>query len=450
VYPFRTAFLAFILLASVSVSANPEFETALPAELRAALEQVRFEAEYELFLEEEVLGENAGDPNWYQLLRPSLRMKRRKNRRTYYVQSKPTVQYGVIFPGPAAYQEGEKLLFPPASTSKLFTAALALRELGPEFVYETKLTWRKVSLDSPEASGLALAGSGDPSLTYYTWPLIAEALADRLLEAGVRTIRGPITYTASDRRWSVRVVPQGWEPRDLARDVGGLPTAFGPVSQARLDKILRARFLKKGITWSAYPALPPSATAVTGEYIHRSAALRLLLPNFLHHSVNATGEALLRKIGEVRGAQSSPNLHHAGLAVLREYATKAVAPERVTLNDGSGLSRTSRITAKALHQFLEVAKTESAFPELLAALPVAGQSGTLERRMLASPATGRIRAKTGTLDGNYQLAGYVEKTGASGPEYHPFVILTQTGVRSGAYCRTTQDQVLATLVETIQ
>jgi D-alanyl-D-alanine carboxypeptidase len=61
------------------------------------------------------------------------------------------------------------------------------------------------------------------------------------------------------------------------------------------------------------------------------------------------------------------------------------------------------------------------------ALAIASDTdGTLKVKMVGSPAQGRVRAKTGTLNGSYQLAGYVPKYGAGGQivEYVPFVILS--------------------------
>ena len=45
--------------------------------------------------------------------------------------------------------------------------------------------------------------------------------------------------------------------------------------------------------------------------------------------------------------------------------------------------------------------------ELLASLPVAGRTGTLHDRMRARPATGVVRAKTGTTSNASALSGFV-------------------------------------------
>jgi len=81
------------------------------------------------------------------------------------------------------------------------------------------------------------------------------------------------------------------------------------------------------------------------------------------------------------------------------------------LFDGSGVSRTDRVTARGLVQILRYAQLPS-HPELAplkAMLPVAGVSGTLHGRFLSTPtrcARARVFAKTGTLFDAIALAGY--------------------------------------------
>jgi D-alanyl-D-alanine carboxypeptidase/D-alanyl-D-alanine-endopeptidase (penicillin-binding protein 4) len=72
------------------------------------------------------------------------------------------------------------------------------------------------------------------------------------------------------------------------------------------------------------------------------------------------------------------------------------------IRDGSGLSKENRLTADALVKILVSMKDTKEFVD---SLPVAGQSGTLEKRM--KKLHGRVRAKTGHLKGVNALAGYL-------------------------------------------
>jgi serine-type D-Ala-D-Ala carboxypeptidase/endopeptidase (penicillin-binding protein 4) len=77
--------------------------------------------------------------------------------------------------------------------------------------------------------------------------------------------------------------------------------------------------------------------------------------------------------------------------------------------DGSGLSRYNYVTAEALvrvlQQLHERPTHASMFPSIL---PVAGRDGTLARRLVGTPAEGKVRAKTGTVDNVRAISGYVQ------------------------------------------
>ncbi len=81
-------------------------------------------------------------------------------------------------------------------------------------------------------------------------------------------------------------------------------------------------------------------------------------------------------------------------------------PELV-LENGSGLSRSERISADGLSQLLLSAWKSPVMPELMSSLPLAGIDGTLKKRLGNSAATGRAHLKTGYLDGVRAIAGYV-------------------------------------------
>lgn len=83
-------------------------------------------------------------------------------------------------------------------------------------------------------------------------------------------------------------------------------------------------------------------------------------------------------------------------------------PELV-LDNGAGLSRTARLSARHLAQVLEVAYRGPYMPEFISALPVSALDGTLKHRF-GGELAGRLHLKTGSLNGVRSLAGYVLDT----------------------------------------
>lgn len=107
----------------------------------------------------------------------------------------------------------------PASTMKLYTAAIALDRFGPAYQFRTEvLRDGSIGPDGVLTGDLYLKGAGDPALSprYANWndgvnPM--DAIAARVAAAGVRVIRGDVVGDASafdDRR-----VPEGWRRRYL-------------------------------------------------------------------------------------------------------------------------------------------------------------------------------------------------------------------------------------------
>ncbi len=84
------------------------------------------------------------------------------------------------------------------------------------------------------------------------------------------------------------------------------------------------------------------------------------------------------------------------------------------LADGSGLSRNNRMTVSDMSQVLNYIWKNDKELDLLQLLPIAGESGTLKYRqsMRKAPIKGQLQAKSGSLYGSYNMAGYMlDKTG---------------------------------------
>jgi serine-type D-Ala-D-Ala carboxypeptidase/endopeptidase (penicillin-binding protein 4) len=122
---------------------------------------------------------------------------------------------------------------------------------------------------------------------------------------------------------------------------------------------------------------------------------------------------LLRNLGS-GGARATPDDAREALKQwLRERLGESL--DGVVIDNGSGLSRDTRLSAALLARVLQRAWSSAVMPELMASLPVTGLDGTL-RRSRANPATtGRAHLKTGSLRDVQALAGYV--LGASGKRY---------------------------------
>ncbi len=115
----------------------------------------------------------------------------------------------------------------PASTAKLLVTAVALRELGPGFQFETSI----LSTSPPDGSGqvvgdLYVRGSGDPTLVVEgLWKLVRD-----LRSAGVEVVSGEVVFDASAMD-SGDWVP-GW---DREEDVRRGPPYFASLGALTLN-----------------------------------------------------------------------------------------------------------------------------------------------------------------------------------------------------------------------
>jgi D-alanyl-D-alanine carboxypeptidase/D-alanyl-D-alanine-endopeptidase (penicillin-binding protein 4) len=108
---------------------------------------------------------------------------------------------------------------------------------------------------------------------------------------------------------------------------------------------------------------------------------------------------------------------------------RGLALPDMEIDNGSGLSRTTRISALELSAVLRAAYHSRYAPEFVASLPLAGVDGTLRSRMQSSQ-PGSTRLKTGHLDGVSGVAGYV--TGSSGKVYVVVSLINDERVDAGA------------------
>jgi D-alanyl-D-alanine carboxypeptidase/D-alanyl-D-alanine-endopeptidase (penicillin-binding protein 4) len=99
------------------------------------------------------------------------------------------------------------------------------------------------------------------------------------------------------------------------------------------------------------------------------------------------------------------------------------------VDNGAGLSRDSRVSARTLGQMLRLAWTSPLMPEYVSSLPLSAVDGTLRRRFNGAPLAGRMHMKTGLLDDVRAIGGYL--VSRSGRVMAVVVLHNHPGVHNG-------------------
>jgi D-alanyl-D-alanine carboxypeptidase/D-alanyl-D-alanine-endopeptidase (penicillin-binding protein 4) len=137
------------------------------------------------------------------------------------------------------------------------------------------------------------------------------------------------------------------------------------------------------------------------------------IADMMKFSNNYVAEMLTKNLALANG--ETPASLSGGMKLIRDNVeAMGIDGKRFTLLNPSGLSRKNRIRPSDLAMILvQAQKSFPWFAEFLTALPIAGQDGTLKKRMKDGPADGWVRAKTGQLAGVAALAGYAGRKDGS-------------------------------------
>jgi D-alanyl-D-alanine carboxypeptidase/D-alanyl-D-alanine-endopeptidase (penicillin-binding protein 4) len=237
-------------------------------------------------------------------------------------------------------------------------------------------------------------------------------LAALVRAAGIRSVSGNVD---GDESWfdSLRGEPaSGYalDP-DLEGDLSALAFNRGatgsqrgahtPAAYAALQ--LRGALRAVGVTVHGGGAAtaPPEATLLATA---SSPPLATLLGLTLPPSDNFFAETLLKDLGARYGGAGTTA---AGAAIVRATIARLFGLHPHVL-DGSGLSHADSTTPKQVVTLLTALSHSPLGTTLRDNMAIAGHTGTLSKRMRHTPASGRCQAKTGTLIGVSNLAGYCQ------------------------------------------
>lgn len=331
------------------------------------------------------------------------------------------------------YARNPRHLLRTASTMKLLTAITALDRLGKDYKYNTSIYYKGDIVQGQLRGDIICQGGMDPMFDRKDMQAFVQALKSK----GMTSLRGRIvtdnTMKVPDK-WG-----EGWcwdddNPTLVPLLIDGKPN----FSEQLLKELQNARINTTGVRVSA-GTLPADAK----HLCTRSHSISEVMKQMMKESDNLFAECTYYQVAASSGKR--PAKAKDAQEIEKDLLNKiGLNADDYSLADGSGLSLYNYLSAEAQVALLRYAwQTPNIFQTLFPTLPIAGEDGTLKRRMQDTAAQGRVWAKTGTVSGVSALSGYLV---APNGHYIAFSIINQ-GVKQGSAGRRFQDRVCAALCQ---
>ena len=125
------------------------------------------------------------------------------------------------------------------------------------------------------------------------------------------------------------------------------------------------------------------------------------------YSNNTMARQLFLSLGAEFRNEADPDDAMAAQRVIRQWlAKKGLISPSLVMENGSGLSRAERVTARELASLLQAAWKSPFAAEFISSMPVAALDGTMRKRLHNTGVAGKAHIKTGTLNTVRAIAGY--------------------------------------------
>ena len=311
---------------------------------------------------------------------------------------KASIQFRDVTTGNVVLAKNPQLPLLPASSTKVLTVSAALLKLD----LDDRITTRVVQSGSDIA---VIKAAGDVWMTYETIKDLAEQIRKNL--PGVKQVQiDTSAWTAPSfiESWGRENIPEGFiAPMEPAMIYGarlnGARSGDVPRSNTPALDVAGAVARELGVTaFSKAEGTVPAGEGVKELAKVESPTLRERIEKLMETSDNVMAEAVGREL-------SGNDPVGETLRILGEHFQ---IPADLKIFDNSGMSKANRIPAEFLDSLMfAAAKDNSRLSAILATLPVAAGTGTLESRYTTLRGRGYVRAKTGTLTDTSALVGTI-------------------------------------------
>ncbi len=125
------------------------------------------------------------------------------------------------------------------------------------------------------------------------------------------------------------------------------------------------------------------------------------------YSNNTMAQQLFLSLGERYRNEADGDDAKAAQRVIRGWlAKKGITASHLVMENGSGLSRDERVSAREMATLLQAAWKSPYAAEFMASMPIVGMDGTMRKRLKRTALQGEGHIKTGTLNTVRAIAGY--------------------------------------------
>jgi D-alanyl-D-alanine carboxypeptidase/D-alanyl-D-alanine-endopeptidase (penicillin-binding protein 4) len=187
--------------------------------------------------------------------------------------------------------------------------------------------------------------------------------------------------------------------------------------QDYLDRLFRDTWKALGGTLAGKTVEGPTPPEARLLAEHRSRALPEIIRDTNKPSDNTLARTIFLSLGALEAdpalgsrplpASGATTFSRADAAVRAWMRAQGIDDTGLVIDNGSGLSRTERISPIQMAGVLQAGLRSNWAPEFQASIPIAAVDGTMRRRLQDSPAARRARLKTGSLKNVVAVAGYV-------------------------------------------
>ncbi|MGM0640545.1 MAG: D-alanyl-D-alanine carboxypeptidase [Thermotogota bacterium] len=341
------------------------------------------------------------------------------------------------------YSFNSSKYFRPASTTKLFTTYLALKEFGFNKNFQT-LIYLEDTPNSEVTSNIYIKGYGDPFLTVEEY----KRFLNKLKLSGIKTIYGDLIFDFS--YYDIKGYGEGWLwndpqpqvlPLNLWTNNNALSKKTSYENQKDRIKYLTVYLLNDlGINFQGEIFEENVPEHLNPYFTNKSESLGSILEFMNKESDNFISEHLFRYL--INNWELNNKNNYKDISELINIKLPFI-PEDIVITDGTGLSTYNLVTPGIMNELILKLIDDFSLDKTKNLLTTSYENGVFFDRYKKS----NLWVKTGTLYTDSAITGIIE---SKNKEYYVFTIFINNAVEESKIIKDLEIDIIETIYENLK